>query len=130
MQAENNYPKPPFNTNYMQYGFALPLDIAKQVIGRNGCHFKRITQETRVSYIWYDSSQSVIEIWGNYTQIPFVIAAIENQIYYILNNILKNGNHLDDVSHQWLHAYAQRCYQWYTHSYNPMWNKGIPPNPQ
>ena len=95
MQEEHSYPKPPFNTNYMQYGFALPLDIAKQVIGRNGCHFKRITQETRVSYIWYDSDQNVIEIWGPFSKMNKSQQYLTSYMHRFYSNHLEKENPLN-----------------------------------
>ena len=35
-----------------------------RIIGKQGRHFIRITEQTRNEYIWYDRDNGRIEIWG------------------------------------------------------------------
>jgi hypothetical protein len=34
------------------------------LIGKSGRHFKRITKETGVSFIWYNDETNSIDVWG------------------------------------------------------------------
>ena len=35
-----------------------------RIIGKKGCHFIHLTERNNVNYIWYDSKENRIEIWG------------------------------------------------------------------
>ena len=35
-----------------------------KIIGKAGCHFIRITERMNVNYIWYNSDENRVEIWG------------------------------------------------------------------
>lgn len=37
-----------------------------RAIGKDGIHFKRLTDKLGVEYIWWDQDRSVVEIWGSY----------------------------------------------------------------
>ena len=43
---------------------ALSKEKVKFLIGKKGRHFKRITKEANVSFIWYDDTNHNIMIWG------------------------------------------------------------------
>lgn len=43
---------------------ALSKEKVKFLIGKKGRHFKRITKEADVSFIWYDDTNHNIMIWG------------------------------------------------------------------
>lgn len=43
---------------------ALTKEQIKYLIGKKGKHFKKITKEANVSFIWYDESNHTIVIWG------------------------------------------------------------------
>jgi hypothetical protein len=40
------------------------LDVLRQVIGRRGCHFNRLTSLCGVDFIWHNKKNNTIEIWG------------------------------------------------------------------
>lgn len=42
--------------------FRFEQDVLKPIIGKNGCHFKYITEKSGVSYIWYDDKNKCVEI--------------------------------------------------------------------
>lgn len=59
---------PPYNppvTHYTHLKIALDDKTMLKVIGKGGYHFKKITQQTNVNYIWWNKESSIIEIWGN-----------------------------------------------------------------
>ena len=53
----------PPNSHYSEIYVPEYVNIGV-LIGKNGRHFKEITNETECSYIWYDQTRNVIEIWG------------------------------------------------------------------
>jgi hypothetical protein len=38
----------------------------RQLIGKNGCNFKNLTQNLNLQYIWWNKKTNVIELWGNH----------------------------------------------------------------
>lgn len=42
----------------------LTKDEVKHLIGKEGKHFKRITKEANVSFIWYNETDNSVSIWG------------------------------------------------------------------
>jgi hypothetical protein len=42
----------------------ITKDHLKLLIGKNGRHFKRITRDSGVSFIWYNDDKNSIDIWG------------------------------------------------------------------
>ena len=69
-------------------GFYTQLDISlneckmRQLIGKNGCNFKYLTNMMELQYIWWNKKSNVIEIWGkNYDLITaksYIQKYIEN----------------------------------------------------
>ena len=54
----------PPNAHYTQlYGLFENEDMFK-FIGKNGAHFKYLTENLGVEYIWWNKDQNIIEIWG------------------------------------------------------------------
>ena len=54
----------PPNTHYTQlYGLFENEDMFK-FIGKNGAHFKYLTEKLGVEYIWWNKENNIIEIWG------------------------------------------------------------------
>ena len=43
----------------------IPLNIIKQIIGRDGCYFKMTTRNFKIHFMWYDKNTKKIEFWGN-----------------------------------------------------------------
>lgn len=43
---------------------ALHRDKVKFLIGRKGIHFKKITQDAGINFIWYDDVKHAINLWG------------------------------------------------------------------
>lgn len=51
-----------------------------KVIGRNGHHFKRITETSGASYIWWNRYLGIIEIWGPHHAMTTAKRQIETHI--------------------------------------------------
>lgn len=43
--------------------------VMARIIGQKGRHFIRITEQTKVDYIWYDKATGRVEIWGPETKV-------------------------------------------------------------
>jgi hypothetical protein len=69
----------PPNAHYTQ--IALPKHIKPEIfIGRDGCHLKRMTELSRVEYIWYDFKRGVIEVWGAENRLPKAVRMLNKRI--------------------------------------------------
>jgi hypothetical protein len=71
------------------YCYVLPLipkeiDIISKIIGKNGCHFKYLTDIPGVSYIWYNPTTYSIEIWTEYDSrlFPYIITRVLRHLHY------------------------------------------------
>jgi hypothetical protein len=76
--------------------FKHEIDMISQIIGKDGCHFKHLTDFPGVSYIWYNQSTFCIEIWTSYdtTLYPQPITNLFKHIHYIT---MKNANTNNDL---------------------------------
>ena len=101
----NNY-DPPLNSPYTQMDCKFEADIIRQVIGREGCYFKQITQKTGVYYIWHKRKEGHIEIWGPEENLQKAIQQIHNRLYFVISNMLRGNKIVTNYSWSW--------YQWYT----------------
>lgn len=101
----NNY-DPPLNSPYTQMDCKFEADIIRQVIGREGCYFKQITQKTGVYYIWHKRKEGHIEIWGPEENLQKAIHQIHNRLYFVISNMLRGRKKVSIYSWSW--------YQWYT----------------
>lgn len=70
----------------VDYCTAMPLsasctkDDIKYIIGRRGYHFKRLTKEAMVSFIWYDEDSHSILIYGPEQNLPEAVKLIGEHI--------------------------------------------------
>jgi polyribonucleotide nucleotidyltransferase len=58
----------------------ISLENVKQLIGKDGRNFKRITRESGVSFVWYNSQNHTIDIWGPPEQIKNAIDMLSASI--------------------------------------------------
>ena len=65
----------------------LTGDDMKHVIGRNGYHFKRITRDARVSFIWYDEDTHSVVICGLERYIESAVTLILEHIDKTMNKV-------------------------------------------
>nr|QOI90308.1 hypothetical protein HWQ62_00171 [Pyramimonas orientalis virus] len=59
---------------------ALEKDEVKYLIGKKGKHFKRITKDASVSFIWYDEENHSVLIWGPQENLSMAIKLLFSQI--------------------------------------------------
>lgn len=66
--SPNKYNPPPFG-DHKTINVMIDKDLMKYVIGKNGICFKAITHQVNgVLYIWYNSENMTIEVWGMYDE--------------------------------------------------------------
>lgn len=59
---------------------ALTNDEVKYLIGKKGKHFKQITKEANVSFIWYDENNHSVVIWGPQENLNTAVQLLYKQI--------------------------------------------------
>lgn len=71
------------------YCYPIPLfkkevDMISQVIGKDGYHFKRLTDLPGVSYIWYNKETFCIEVWTEYDSqlFPHAVTQVYKHLHY------------------------------------------------
>jgi hypothetical protein len=83
------------NDNFI--GSQLNINHIRILIGRHGNGFKRITRESGVSFIWYNSVAQSIQIWGYKSDIEKAKAIILDRINTIFTNTLVDIALVDDA---------------------------------
>jgi len=70
------------------------INIIGKIIGKNGKYFKWFTEESGVTYIWFNSNTQVIEIWAHYClpfyHIEYLNYMLTCHIYQCRNQQLSN----------------------------------------
>ena len=88
----------------------LPADfgtnVMKQVIGKEGCYFKKTTENTNVEYIWYDMDDKTIKIWGELENTLNATTIIEGRLYRIIDRMMKQNVELNEYSDIWYNKYS------------------------
>jgi hypothetical protein len=69
---------------YTTVPIPIHADIAK-IIGRGGQNLKNMTKRSGCLYMWVDSLQKVVEIWGTEENIAEGIATVKHHIRRITN---------------------------------------------
>jgi hypothetical protein len=68
---------------------ALDKAQVKYLIGKKGKHFKRITKEADVSFIWYDEDNHSVMIWGPQEQLPNAVQLLFVHIEKVKHHVNK-----------------------------------------
>ncbi len=76
---------PPINCHYRQCIIDIDDKLIPYVIGKNGKHFKRITNISKTKYIWWNNKKKVIEIWGPEKFLNNAENIINDHVIYIKN---------------------------------------------
>ena len=84
-------------------------EIIKQVIGKDGCYFKQITEQTGVSYIWHSRNTKRIEIWGPQNLHQLAFSSIQYRFYMVILKMVQNNQNVSTDSIQWMNGY----HNWY-----------------
>ena len=64
---------------YTTVPIPIHVDIAK-LIGRGGQNLKNMTERSECLYMWVDSRQKVVELWGREEHLAAGIAAVKHHI--------------------------------------------------
>ena len=61
---------PPYNPPIAHYTEVDASDLSitqfLKAIGKEGIHFKRLTERTGTEYIWWNQERNIIEVWGSF----------------------------------------------------------------
>ena len=81
-------------------------DIMKQVIGKDGCYFKKTTENTGIEYIWYDMDGKTINIWGKLDNTLNSTTIIEGRLYRVINRMKQQNVELNEYCQNWYNKYS------------------------
>ena len=76
-------------------------DITKQLIGRKGFAFIKITEESGVDFIWHDRKTNLIRIDGPSHCIPVAMDKIRRRIAYFIRRARRENRHV--FKNEWDH---------------------------
>ena len=108
-QQNSGVYNPPRNQQMITMDASFEPDVMKQVIGRDGCYFKQITEQTGVSYIWHQRDSNKVEIWGPQNLLQLAVSSIQYRIYTVMMKMAQNNQNLSQGSLTWLNGY----HTWY-----------------
>ena len=70
----------PPNTFYCHtYGLESNEDMY-QFIGKNGAHFKYLTEKLEIDYIWWNKDINIIELWGPHNKLTNALAVMQKKL--------------------------------------------------
>ena len=76
---------PPINCHYRQCSVDIDDELIPYMIGKDGAHFKRITNMSKTKYIWWNNDKKIIEVWGPEGTLNNAENIIKDHIIYINN---------------------------------------------
>lgn len=112
-QQQSNTYNPPREFPMTSIPAQFETDVLKQVIGRDGCYFKQITEQTGVKYIWHHRDTQMIEVWGPEQSISLAVSSIQYRFYLVLMKMVRTGRPIPPPSMMWLNNY----HTWYQSIY-------------
>jgi len=104
VNTNSNY-NPPSGQENITISGLFENEIIRLLIGKGGCHFKRITEESGASYIWHNRDTNVIEIFGEEENRELAKTMIQYEIYLNLEKWTRFGKPLKKSSSDWLQSY-------------------------
>ena len=66
------------------YKVPLPLEVMKITIGKAGHHFKQITEECDIAYMWHDRDKGHVEFWGEKEKVRRAMWFLKHRIDHVL----------------------------------------------
>ena len=114
---------PPREHPMMVMDATFEPDVMKQVIGRDGCYFKQITEQTGVSYIWHQRDTNKVEIWGPQNLLQLAVSSIQYRLYTVILKMVQNNQSVSQNSINWMNGY-HNWYQSYIQNMNYMHQSG------
>ena len=125
-QQNSGVYNPPRDQQMITMDASFEPDVMKQVIGRDGCYFKQITDQTGVSYIWHQRNTRKVEIWGPQNLLQLAVSSIQYRIYMVMMKMAQNNQNLSQESLNWLNGY----HTWYQSYMQNMMNNSYNVNNQ
>ena len=119
MQNNSGVYNPPREHPMMTMDATFEPEVMKQVIGRDGCYFKQITEQTGVSYIWHQRDANKIEIWGPQNLLQLAVSSIQYRLYTVILKMAQNNQNVSQNSIDWMNGY-HNWYQSYIQNMNYM----------
>ena len=98
MQNNSGVYNPPRDHPMMTMDATFEPEVMKQVIGRDGCYFKQITEQTGVLYIWHHRNTNKIEIWGPQNLLQLAVSSIQYRLYTVILKMVQNNQNLSQNS--------------------------------
>lgn len=81
---------------------ALTKDQIKHLIGKKGAHFKKITRDAEISFIWYNANTHSIQIYGPKNKLDNAVKMLYEHIHTVRNKLHSESKEdtemTDDVS--------------------------------
>ena len=71
-------PYNPPNTFYREIQGIEDKTIMFKIVGKNGKHFKYLTETLGIDYLWWDIKRNVIEVWGPHKKLVSASEMIVN----------------------------------------------------
>ena len=119
MQNNSGVYNPPREQPMITMDATFEPEVMKQVIGRDGCYFKQITEQTGVSYIWHQRDVNKIEIWGPQNLLQLAVSSIQYRLYTVILKMVQNNQNVSPNSIGWMNGY-HNWYQSYIQNMNYM----------
>ena len=94
---------PPIHLPHIRVHFPFDNVLVKILIGTDGSHFKRITEKSGCSFLWYDKKTRVVEIWGvNGHYIHKGEVFLMNHCLHMIQKIMMNNpSQISDETLKW-----------------------------
>jgi hypothetical protein len=73
------YPQTFYSNVYVD----IPESHMKFVIGKNGSCFKKISEQCKVNYIWYNKKRHIVQIWGPVGHLMSAHYCVLSRIKYV-----------------------------------------------
>jgi ATP phosphoribosyltransferase regulatory subunit HisZ len=79
----------PPNTFYSHVKGLEEQEDMFQFIGKNGSHFKFLTEKLKIKYIWWNKDSNIIELWGPHNKLANARKQMEEKMdKYMQNKLL------------------------------------------
>ena len=101
-----------------------PVDLTRQIIGRDGCYLKKITENSGAVCIWYDRIGDRFHFWGSRDALRQAVLEFHQHVSKWLYQRVDRGITFDAYA-QGVHGGAQhyfpssqRWYQWFNQTFH------------
>jgi hypothetical protein len=87
-------------------------EVVKQVIGREGCYFVKITERSGIDYLWHDREGNTVELWVTDEErqkkaLRLATRMIVTRFVQVVDQRLDDGKHVSENMHTWVSEQAR-----------------------